>query len=230
MLESIGIAAFLLLSLIGFRFTLWWVVAALAAHGVFDWFPRAPDCGPWRSLVVGQCSVLRTMFVAAAYLFVVAGLLKGCRQIEPVTQHVKEFSRRIGPYVQAEFLAAKECDGRGDFAGCFEHLERGPRARPGVNARARAGSTGRCSDGRRVSATARASSPGVAHCRRRRLDGGRPRTRRKYRRRKCERLPTPARPARNWQQSLHRCAPGRPPQYLKAMRGDQRVLCLPMNH
>jgi hypothetical protein len=37
-LESIGIAAFLLLSLIGFRFTLGWVVAALAAHGVFDWF------------------------------------------------------------------------------------------------------------------------------------------------------------------------------------------------
>src|SRR5437016_2765850 len=37
-LESAGIAAFLLLSLIGFRFTLWWVVAALAAHGVFDWF------------------------------------------------------------------------------------------------------------------------------------------------------------------------------------------------
>ncbi len=71
MLESAGIAAFLLLSLIGFRFTLWWVVAALAAHGVFDWFH---------------------------------GRL------------------RIRPYVQAEFLAAEECDGRGDFAGSFGQL------------------------------------------------------------------------------------------------------------
>ena len=41
-----------------------------------------------------------------------------------MTQHVKEFSRRIRPYVHAEFLAAEECDGRGDFAGSFEHLER----------------------------------------------------------------------------------------------------------
>src|SRR2546427_13005214 len=37
MLASAGVAAFPLLSLIGFRFTLWWAVAPLAAHGVFDW-------------------------------------------------------------------------------------------------------------------------------------------------------------------------------------------------
>src|SRR3979490_1884519 len=44
--------------------------------------------------------------------------------------------------------------------------------------------------------TPKACSPVVAHCRRRGLDGGRSCTRGKYRRRKCERLPTPARPAR----------------------------------
>ncbi|TLZ02127.1 MAG: DUF3703 domain-containing protein [Gammaproteobacteria bacterium] len=55
---------------------------------------------------------------------VASGLLKGCREVEPGTQQVKEFSRRIRPYVQTEFLAAEECDGRGDFAGSFEHLER----------------------------------------------------------------------------------------------------------
>src|SRR6266404_2221902 len=44
--------------------------------------------------------------------------------------------------------------------------------------------------------TAGACCPAVAHCWRRGLDGGRSRTRRKYRRGKCERLPTPARPAR----------------------------------
>src|SRR6267143_3865497 len=54
MLESTGIAAFLLLSLIGFRFTLWWVVAALAAHGVFDWFHGPSNCGPWRSVMVAD--------------------------------------------------------------------------------------------------------------------------------------------------------------------------------
>ena len=67
MLESIGIAAFLLLSLIGFRFTLWWVVAALAAHGVFDWFhghliadPGVPSWWPMFCLAYDV--------VAAAYL------------------------------------------------------------------------------------------------------------------------------------------------------------------
>ena len=38
MWESVGIAAFLLASLIGFKMNLWWVVCALAAHGVYDWF------------------------------------------------------------------------------------------------------------------------------------------------------------------------------------------------
>jgi hypothetical protein len=38
MLELIGVTVFLLLSLVGFKTTLWLVVAALAAHGVFDWF------------------------------------------------------------------------------------------------------------------------------------------------------------------------------------------------
>jgi len=37
---------------------------------------------------------------------------------------MKEFSRRIRPFVQAECLAAKECEGRGDFIGGFAHLER----------------------------------------------------------------------------------------------------------
>ncbi len=37
-LELVGIGAFALLSVVGFRITLWWVVGALVAHGVFDWF------------------------------------------------------------------------------------------------------------------------------------------------------------------------------------------------
>ncbi len=37
MQELAGIAAFVLLSLIGFKVTLWCVAGALAAHGVYDW-------------------------------------------------------------------------------------------------------------------------------------------------------------------------------------------------
>jgi hypothetical protein len=36
MFETVGIAAFVLVAIIGFRFNLWWIVAALAMHGVFD--------------------------------------------------------------------------------------------------------------------------------------------------------------------------------------------------
>src|SRR6266550_4505897 len=35
-LESIAVAAFILISIVGFKRNLWIVVAALAAHGVFD--------------------------------------------------------------------------------------------------------------------------------------------------------------------------------------------------
>ena len=36
--ESIPIVAFVAASIAGFKRSLWWVVAALAAHGVFDFF------------------------------------------------------------------------------------------------------------------------------------------------------------------------------------------------
>ena len=38
LLESIGIAAFLLLSALGFKFSPWLLVAGLFGHGVFDFF------------------------------------------------------------------------------------------------------------------------------------------------------------------------------------------------
>jgi hypothetical protein len=38
MLESMVTAGFLLLSILGFKFNLWWVVAGLCAHGIFDVF------------------------------------------------------------------------------------------------------------------------------------------------------------------------------------------------
>jgi len=37
-LESVVVAGFLLVTLLGFKLNLWWVVGALCAHGVFDFF------------------------------------------------------------------------------------------------------------------------------------------------------------------------------------------------
>lgn len=36
--ETVAMTAFTLIAVAGFRSNLWWVVAALAAHGVFDFF------------------------------------------------------------------------------------------------------------------------------------------------------------------------------------------------
>jgi hypothetical protein len=38
LLESIGIVAFLILSVLGFKKSQWFLVAGLAAHGVYDYF------------------------------------------------------------------------------------------------------------------------------------------------------------------------------------------------
>jgi len=53
-LELVGIAIFLSAALIGFKSTLWWVVGALAAHGVFDWFHARLITDPWRSVMVAD--------------------------------------------------------------------------------------------------------------------------------------------------------------------------------
>lgn len=36
--ESFGIVGFIALTILGFKFNLWWVVAALVGHGVYDFF------------------------------------------------------------------------------------------------------------------------------------------------------------------------------------------------
>lgn len=50
-LESVIAAAFFALAVVGFKFNLWLIVAALAAHGVFDWFHhlivRNPGVPAW---------------------------------------------------------------------------------------------------------------------------------------------------------------------------------------
>ncbi|APV52008.1 hypothetical protein BWI17_21460 [Betaproteobacteria bacterium GR16-43] len=65
--ESVGIVAFCTMAVLGFKLNLWWVVAALAAHGVYDFFhdhlfvnPGVPSFWPTFCLAYDV--------VAAAYL------------------------------------------------------------------------------------------------------------------------------------------------------------------
>src|ERR1700680_3779128 len=71
MVESAGVAAFLLLSLIGFRFSFWWVVAALAAHGI-----DARLAGPQLVLVSG---ILVAPGLGSSVSILIIGVLPRCR-------------------------------------------------------------------------------------------------------------------------------------------------------
>lgn len=121
--ELPGIAAFVLLAAVGFRINLWYAVAALAGHGVFDGFhgqlianPGVPEWWP------GFC--LSFDVVAAIWL---AGALLGSRvAARPVHPRPPEpdFSRRIRPHVDSELALARTCMAGHDFATAFRHLER----------------------------------------------------------------------------------------------------------
>jgi len=67
LLESVAMTAFALAAIVGFRSNLWWVVAALLGHGVFDWFHARliadPGVPPW-----WPAFCLTYDGVAAAYL------------------------------------------------------------------------------------------------------------------------------------------------------------------
>ncbi len=74
-LESVGMTAFIAVSILGFKRNLWWVVGALFAHGVYDFFhghlfvnPGAPVWWP------EFCSAFD--IVAAAFLAVLIRLAK----------------------------------------------------------------------------------------------------------------------------------------------------------
>lgn len=121
--ELVGIAAFGLISVIGFRFNLWIIVAALVTHGVFDWFharliadPGVPQWWP------GFC--LSFDLVAAAWL---AGVLLTSRTAARpghAPQPGQTFSQRIRPHVDAEIVMARRCMAGHDLAGVERHLER----------------------------------------------------------------------------------------------------------
>jgi hypothetical protein len=114
--EIIGVAAFVLLAVLGYRVNLWYVAAALAAHGIFDAFhgglitnPGVPAWWP------GFCMTFDV--VVAAWL--VAVLLGG-----RVPAAAQRFALRIRPHVDAELALARARMAEGCYAIAFGHLER----------------------------------------------------------------------------------------------------------
>lgn len=108
---------FIALSVVGFRTSLWVVVAALAGHGLFDFahgqFIDNPGVPAWWPMFCLSYDVS-----AAAYL--------AWRLVTRRTAAVdaRSFGARIRPQVDAELLAAKRADSNGDESASFHYLER----------------------------------------------------------------------------------------------------------
>lgn len=121
--ESIGIAAFVLLAVVGFRINLWWVAGALAGHGVYDWFhPRLisnPGVPSWWPMFCMTYDI-----VAAAYLAWLLGRSRLSATAGARSQRPLDFHHGIAPHVQRELLAAAQSHLNGDAAAGFRHLER----------------------------------------------------------------------------------------------------------
>ena len=115
--ELIISAVFLTVAILGFRTTLWLVVAALIGHGMLD----IVHCRLIANAGVPSWWPMFCMsydVIAGAYL---AWRLLG-KKIEatnPLT-----FGRRIERYVHAELALAEEAENAGNAAAAFRHLER----------------------------------------------------------------------------------------------------------
>lgn len=118
MAVEIGILVlFILASVSGMRLNLWFVVAALAAHGILDFV---------HGTLVGGESVpewwpmfcLSFDLVAGAYL--ATCLVRG--KIAAVNR--SSHGQIMKPHIDAELNSARDAEAAGDLAGAFRHLER----------------------------------------------------------------------------------------------------------
>lgn len=116
-IETLVLAAFICISVIGFKTNLWIVAGAMAAHGLFD-------------LVHGQLienagvPTWWPMF-CLSYDVVAGGLLAWLISSRRLGATARPgFGARIRPHVQAELAAAAASEQAGDPAASFHHLER----------------------------------------------------------------------------------------------------------
>jgi hypothetical protein len=66
--ESAGIVGFIALAVLGFRTSMWWVVAALAGHGVYDFYHghmiTNPGVPVWWPAFCGTYDIAAAVFLA----------------------------------------------------------------------------------------------------------------------------------------------------------------------
>ena len=115
--EIAASTVFVVLSAVGFRTSLWVVVAALAGHGLFDFVHGHvidnPGVPAWWPMFCLSYDVS-----AAGYL--AWRLVTG----KTAARDTRSFGARIRPKVDAELMAAERSDSNGDSAASFYHLER----------------------------------------------------------------------------------------------------------
>jgi hypothetical protein len=122
--EAAPMGLFVAAAVIGFRRSLWLVVAALAGHGVFDLVhgrlidnPGAPLWWP------SFCGAFDFAAAGALALRLTAGQVPRLA-FDGATLAPEGFAARIAPHVTVELKAARECETSGDAAAAFHHLER----------------------------------------------------------------------------------------------------------
>jgi Protein of unknown function (DUF3703) len=115
--ETAVFVAFVILAVVGFKTSLWVVVAALLGHGVFDFahghFVENAGVPQWWPMFC-----LSFDAAAAGYLawLLLANKVSASRP--------SSFRRHIHPHVERELLAARGAESAGDAATSFHHLER----------------------------------------------------------------------------------------------------------
>lgn len=115
--ETAAFAFFVLLSVVGFRTSLWVVVIALAGHGLFDFLHAHVIANPG---VPAWWPMFCLSFDASAAAYLAWRLVTR----KTAARDMRSFGARIRPMIDAELLAAGRSDSNGDATTSFHHLER----------------------------------------------------------------------------------------------------------
>jgi hypothetical protein len=133
--EAVGLAAFIGISIIGFRTNLWFVVAGLLAHGTLDlvhghvietagvpvWWPMF--CLTFDVTAAGYLAWLLTRS-GDARLHARRADRPGMTETAVSVTAPRDFAREMQPFVNEELRAAAASEAAGETDQSFRHLER----------------------------------------------------------------------------------------------------------